>query len=320
MNTTTIIPAALRTLQIQSEAISQLAPFINDDFVKAVEKIAVNKGRFVVSGMGKSAIIAQKIVATLNSTGTPSLFMHAADAIHGDLGMIQQDDIVMIISKSGNSPEIKVLIPLVKGLSNLVIGMAGNTESFLATNCDILLNTTVLHEACPNNLAPTTSTTAQMVMGDALAVCLMELKGFNSSDFARFHPGGALGKKLSLRVADVMTSQRPFVTPDNNVKQAILQITKSRLGAAAVLDENENICGIVTDGDIRRMLEKYDEFSALQTKDIMSVNPKQINRDALAAEALELMRNNNINQLLVTDSEKFVGVIHIQELLREGII
>lgn len=320
MNTTTIIPAALRTLQIQSEAISQLAPFINDDFVMAVEKIAVNKGRFVVSGIGKSAIIAQKIVATLNSTGTPSLYMHAADAIHGDLGMIQQDDIVMIISKSGNSPEIKVLIPLVKGLSNLVIGMAGNTSSFLATNCDILLNTTVLHEACPNNLAPTTSTTAQMVMGDALAVCLMELKGFNSSDFARFHPGGALGKKLYLRVADVMTSQRPFVTPDNNVKQAILQITKSRLGAAAVLDENENICGIVTDGDIRRMLEKYDEFSALQTKDIMSVNPKQINHDALAAEALELMRNNNINQLLVTDSNKFIGVIHIQELLREGII
>jgi len=320
MNTTTIIPAALRTLQIQSEAISQLAPFINDDFVKAVEKIAVNKGRFVVSGIGKSAIIAQKIVATLNSTGTPSLYMHAADAIHGDLGMIQQDDIVMIISKSGNSPEIKVLIPLVKGLSNLVIGMAGNTESFLATNCDILINTTILHEACPNNLAPTTSTTAQMVMGDALAVCLMELKGFNSSDFARFHPGGALGKKLYLRVADVMTSQRPFVTSDNNVKQAILQITKSRLGAAAVLDENENICGIVTDGDIRRMLEKYDEFSSLKTKDIMSVNPKQINQDALAAEALELMRNNNINQLLVTDSNKFIGVIHIQELLREGII
>jgi arabinose-5-phosphate isomerase len=198
--------------------------------------------------------------------------------------------------------------------------MAGNTSSFLATNCDILLNTTVLHEACPNNLAPTTSTTAQMVMGDALAVCLMELKGFNSSDFARFHPGGALGKKLYLRVADVMTSQRPFVTPDNNVKQAILQITKSRLGAAAVLDENENICGIVTDGDIRRMLEKYDEFSDLKTKDIMSVNPKQINHDALAAEALELMRNNNINQLLVTDSNKFIGIIHIQELLREGII
>lgn len=320
MNTTTIIPAALRTLQIQSEAINQLAPFINDDFVNAVEKIAVNKGRFVVSGIGKSAIIAQKIVATLNSTGTPSLYMHAADAIHGDLGMIQEDDIVMIISKSGNSPEIKVLIPLVKGLSNLVIGMAGNTSSFLATHCDILLNTTVLHEACPNNLAPTTSTTAQMVMGDALAVCLMELKGFNSSDFARFHPGGALGKKLYLRVSDVMTSQRPYVTPENNVKQAILQITKSRLGAAAVLDVNETICGIVTDGDIRRMLEKYDEFSSLKINDIMSINPKQINHDALAAEALELMRSNNINQLLVTDSNKYVGVVHIQELLREGII
>jgi len=320
MNTSTIIPAALRTIKMQSEAVSQLADFINDDFVKAVEKIAMNKGRLVVSGIGKSAIVAQKIVATLNSTGTPSLFMHAADAIHGDLGMIQSDDIVMVISKSGDSPEIKVLIPLVKGFGNLIIGMAGNTTSFLATNANLLLNTTVFHEACPNYLAPTTSTTAQMVMGDALAVCLMELKGFNSSDFAKFHPGGTLGKKLYLRVADVMTFQRPFVRPDNGVKQAIMEITKSRLGAAAVLDENDNICGIVTDGDIRRMLEKNDEFSKLETKDIMSLHPKQISMDALAAEALDLMRKNNINQLLVTDSNQYKGIIHIQELIREGII
>ena len=320
MNKENIIPGALRTIQLQSESISNLAAFINEDFVTSVERIAINSGRLVVSGIGKSAIISQKIVATLNSTGTPSLFMHAADAIHGDLGMIQKDDIVLIISKSGDSPEIKLLIPLVKGFGNLIIGMAGNTQSFLATNCDLLLNTTILQEACPNKLAPTTSTTAQMVMGDALAVCLMELKGFNSADFARFHPGGTLGKKLYLRVSDVMTSQRPVVSPDNDVKQAILQITKSRLGAAAVLDDNEMICGIVTDGDIRRMLEKYDDFSLLKTKDIMSKNPKQINSDALAAEALELMRNNNINQLLVADSNKYIGVIHIQELIREGII
>lgn len=320
MNTSIIIPAALRTIQLQSEAIARLDAFINDDFVKSVEKIALNNGRLVVSGIGKSAIVAQKIVATLNSTGTPSLFMHAADAIHGDLGMIQKDDIVLIISKSGDSPEIKLLIPLVKGFGNTVIGMAGNNSSYLATNCDLLLNTTVTHEACPNNLAPTTSTTAQMVMGDALAVCLMELKGFNSADFARFHPGGTLGKKLYLRVKNVISNQRPFVAPESDVKQAILQITKSRLGAAAVLDEHENICGIVTDGDIRRMLEKNDDFTSLKTKDIMSMHPKQIDVEALAAEALEMMRKNNINQLLVTDSNKYIGVIHIQELIREGII
>ena len=320
MKSEIIIPTALRTLQLQADSIRDLAAFINEDFVKAVERVAVNSGRLVVSGIGKSAIIAQKIVATLNSTGTPSIYMHAADAIHGDLGMIQKDDIVLVISKSGDSPEIKVLLPLVKGFGNLIIGMTGNIQSFLANNCDILLNTTVLHEACPNNLAPTTSTTAQMVMGDALAVCLMELKGFNSQDFAKFHPGGTLGKKLYLRVVDILAPQRPCVQLDSSVKEVIVEITKNRLGATAVVDNNNQICGIVTDGDLRRMLEKSDSFSMFTAKDIMSKSPKLIASDSLAAEAFELMRKNNINQLLVTDNDSYVGVVHIQDLIREGII
>ena len=320
MKSEIIIPTALRTLQLQADSIRYLAAFINEDFVKAVERVAVNSGRLVVSGIGKSAIIAQKIVATLNSTGTPSIYMHAADAIHGDLGMIQKDDIVLVISKSGDSPEIKVLLPLVKGFGNLIIGMTGNIQSFLANNCDILLNTTVQHEACPNNLAPTTSTTAQMVMGDALAVCLMELKGFNSQDFAKFHPGGTLGKKLYLRVVDILAPQRPCVQLDSSVKEVIVEITKNRLGATAVVDNNNQICGIVTDGDLRRMLEKSDSFSMFTAKDIMSKLPKQIASDSLAAEAFELMRKNNINQLLVTENDSYVGVVHIQDLIREGII
>ena len=320
MKSEIIIPTALRTLQLQADSIRDLAAFINEDFVKAVERVAVNSGRLVVSGIGKSAIIAQKIVATLNSTGTPSIYMHAADAIHGDLGMIQKDDIVLVISKSGDSPEIKVLLPLVKGFGNLIIGMTGNIQSFLANNCDILLNTTVLHEACPNNLAPTTSTTAQMVMGDALAVCLMELKGFNSQDFAKFHPGGTLGKKLYLRVVDILAPQRPCVQLDSSVKEVIVEITKNRLGATAVVDNNNQICGIVTDGDLRRMLEKSDSFSMFTAKDIMSKTPKLIASDSLAAEAFELMRKNNINQLLVTENDSYVGVVHIQDLIREGII
>ena len=320
MKSEIIIPTALRTLQLQADSIRDLAAFINEDFVKAVERVAVNSGRLVVSGIGKSAIIAQKIVATLNSTGTPSIYMHAADAIHGDLGMIQKDDIVLVISKSGDSPEIKVLLPLVKGFGNLIIGMTGNLQSFLANNCDILLNTTVQHEACPNNLAPTTSTTAQMVMGDALAVCLMELKGFNSQDFAKFHPGGTLGKKLYLRVIDILAPQRPCVQLDSSVKEVIVEITKNRLGATAVVDNSNQICGIVTDGDLRRMLEKSDSFSMFTAKDIMSKTPKQIASDSLAAEAFELMRKNNINQLLVTENDSYVGVVHIQDLIREGII
>jgi arabinose-5-phosphate isomerase len=321
MKSEIIIPVALRTLELQATSISNLSAFINADFVKAVEQIAFCIGRLVVSGIGKSAIIAQKIVATLNSTGTASLFMHAADAIHGDLGMIQKEDMVLLISKSGDSPEIKVLIPLLKNFGNTLIGMAGNDQSYLAKNCDILLNTTVLQEACPNNLAPTTSTTAQMVMGDALAVCLMEMKGFNSGDFAKFHPGGTLGKKLYLRVSDLLISnQEPAVGPEASIKEVIVEITKNRLGAAAVLDEKGNISGIITDGDLRRMLEKSDSVKELKAKDIMSHSPKRIASDAMAAEALDIMRNKNINQLLVTDQGRYKGIVHIQDLIREGII
>ncbi len=321
MKSETIIPTALSTLQLQATAIHELAAYINADFVKAVEKIAYSKGRLVVSGIGKSAIIAQKIVATFNSTGTPSVFMHAADAIHGDLGIIQKEDIVLLISKSGDSPEIKVLIPLLKGFGNTLIGMAGNNQSYLATHCDILLNTTVSQEACPNNLAPTTSTTAQMVMGDALAVCLMEIKGFNKEDFAKFHPGGALGKKLYLRVIELLAKQEPpLVNPTASIKEVIIEITKKRLGTVAVVSLSNEIIGIITDGDIRRMLEKNNSLDGLTAKDIMSASPKLISSDALAAEALELMRNNHINQLLVTEQGKYIGVVHIQDIIREGII
>ena len=321
MNSEIIIPVALRTLQLQAASINDLQAFIDADFVKAVEKIAYCKGRLVVSGIGKSAIIAQKIVATLNSTGTAAMFMHAADAIHGDLGMIREDDIVMLISKSGDSPEIKVLVPLLRNFGNTLIGMAGNIKSYLATNCDILLNTTVLQEACPNNLAPTTSTTAQLVMGDALAVCLMEMKGFNSDDFAKFHPGGTLGKKLYLRVSDlILQNPKPSVQPTTPVKQVIMEITRNRLGAAAVLDEAGKITGIVTDGDLRRMLERSESMDVLTAKDIMSSAPKSITSDALAVEALELMRSKNISQLLVTDHEQYAGIIHLHDLIREGII
>jgi len=321
MNNESIIPVALRTIELQAASISGLANFINDDFVKSVECIVVCKGRVVVSGIGKSAIIAQKIVATLNSTGTPSIFMHAADAIHGDLGMIQKEDIVLLISKSGDSPEIKVLIPLVKNFGNILIGMAGNINSYMAQHCDLILNTTIQQEACPHNLAPTTSTTAQMVMGDALAVCLMEMKGFNSDHFAKFHPGGTLGKKLYLRVADiVIKNQRPAVMPGATVKEVIVEMTKSRLGATAVVDDDNYILGIITDGDLRRMLEKNDSVNILKAKDIMSASPKYIVTDALAAEALDLMGKHNINQLLITKNEKYAGIIHLQDLVREGII
>ncbi len=321
MNSEIIIPVALHTLELQAASINDLKAFIDADFVKAVEQIAYCKGRLIVSGIGKSAIIAQKIVATLNSTGTASMFMHAADAIHGDLGMIQKEDILLLISKSGDSPEIKVLVPLLKNFGNTLIGMVGNTQSFLAKHSNIFLNTTVLQEACPNNLAPTTSTTAQMVMGDALAVCLMELKGFKSADFAKFHPGGTLGKKLYLRVSDlIIHNQKPAVKPQASIKEVIMEITKNRLGAAAVITEDERVTGVITDGDLRRMLEKNNSVNILQAKDIMSADPKSIASDALAAEALEIMRSKNISQLLVTENDKYAGIVHLHDLIREGII
>lgn len=316
-----ITESAARTVKMQADAVLQLANYIDNNMVKAVEVILASKGRLVISGIGKSAVIAQKIVATMNSTGTPALFMHAADAIHGDLGMIQQDDVVMIISKSGDSPEIKVLAPLIKNFGNTVIGMVGNTDSYLAKQSDIVLNTTVTQEACPNNLAPTTSTTAQMVMGDALAICLMEVKGFKADDFAKFHPGGVLGKKLYLKAGDLIKQHElPSVTAKDEIKNVIIEISKKRLGAAVVTDGNGGITGIITDGDVRRMFEKYDDFKGLQAKDIMTVSPKMIQSDKLAAEALEIMRKNNITQLIVVENDNYAGILHLHDLLREGII
>ena len=321
MNKEKIISVALRTIETETNAVSGLRQFINEDFVKATEQVAGSKGRLVVSGIGKSAIVAQKIVATLNSTGTPALFMHAADAIHGDLGMIQADDIVLLISKSGDSPEIKVLTPLVTNFGNTLIGMVGNMQSFLARHSDIVLNTTVEQEACPNNLAPTSSTTAQMVMGDALAVCLMEMKEFNSKDFARYHPGGTLGKRLYLRVEELASQNaKPRVLPTATLKEVIVEMTEKRLGATAVVEESGTIAGIITDGDLRRMLEKTDSIRDLKAKDIMSSHPKTIEADILAVLALEDMRRNDISQLLVEQEGKYAGIIHLHDLVKEGII
>ena len=321
MQKKSIKDTAKNTLLLEANSILELQAFINDQFEEIVTLIHNIKGRLVISGIGKSAIIAQKIVATLNSTGTPSIFMHAADAIHGDLGMIQKDDIILIISKSGESPEIKVLVTLIKNLGNMLIAMAGNTSSVLALEADYLLNTTVSVEACPNNLAPTSSTTAQLAMGDAVAICLMELKGFSSSDFAKFHPGGALGKKLYLRVSDLSKfNECPSVFESSSLKDVILEITKKRLGLTAVVDDNKNLSGVITDGDLRRMLEKGGDFEKTIAKDIMSTAPKTIDADALAVDALDKMRKNNITQLIVVNDETYAGVIHLHDLIREGLI
>lgn len=312
---------ALRTIQLESQSISGLAQFINSDFEKAVNAIADSKGRLVISGIGKSAVIAQKIVATFNSTGTPSIFMHAADAIHGDLGIVQQDDVVMIISKSGESPEIKVLVPLIKNFKNILIGMIGNIDSYLAKQSDIILNTTVEQEACPNNLAPTSSTTAQLVMGDALAICLMETKGFNSDDFAKFHPGGTLGKKLYLRVADLyIKNEQPKLLKEKSLKEVIVEISSKRLGATAVVDSDNNLLGIITDGDLRRMLEKSISLNGITAMDIMTTTPKTIGPEELAVVALDIMRKKSITQLAVIENGKYLGFIHLHDLIREGLI
>ncbi len=312
---------ALRTIKLEALSIEGLSKFINEDFEKALNAIFHCKGRTVVSGIGKSAIIAQKIVATLNSTGTPAVFLHAADAIHGDLGMVQQEDVIIIISKSGNSPEIKMLIPLLKNFGNIIIGMAGNMDSDLAKRSDIVLNTTVDQEACPNNLAPTTSTTAQMVMGDTLAVCLMEMKGFSSDDFAKFHPGGTLGKKLYLRVSDLFAdNEKPAVKANQSLREVIVEMTQKRLGITAVVDDASNLLGIVTDGDLRRMLEKTVSIEKVMAKDIMTANPKTIGPDELAIDALDLLRKNGITQLAVVEAGKYLGIVHLHDLIREGLI
>ncbi|MFD1614984.1 KpsF/GutQ family sugar-phosphate isomerase [Gelatiniphilus marinus] len=305
---------------MESKAISNLASLVTDDFAQAVKLIYNSKGRVIITGIGKSAIIANKIVATLNSTGTPAIFMHAADAIHGDLGLILKDDVVICISKSGNTPEIKVLVPLIKSAKNKMIAITGNTDSFLGQQADFVLNAYVEQEACPNNLAPTTSTTAQLVIGDALAVCLLELRGFSSNDFAKYHPGGALGKKLYLRVSDISSvNEKPQVMPNTSIKNIIIEITEKMLGVTAVV-ENGKIIGIITDGDLRRMLTKVNDFSALTAKDIMSPNPKHINVDAMAVDALEVMETNGISQLLVEDNGLYAGVVHLHDLIKEGIL
>jgi len=319
-NTTTILNLAKKTIETESEAIGNLANLLNDDFANTVKCILNSKGRVVITGIGKSAIIATKIVATLNSTGTPAIFMHAGDAIHGDLGTIQEDDVVICISKSGSTPEIKMLVPLIKRGNNVLIGLTGNVESFLAQQADFVLNTYVEKEACPNNLAPTTSTSAQLVMGDALAICLLELKGFSSKDFAKYHPGGALGKRLYLTVDDIVqTNMKPQVDLDTDIRKVIVEISEKMLGVSAVI-ENNKIVGVVTDGDIRRMLNKYENINGLTAKDIMTSNPKTIQVDKLAIEALELMQDNGISQLLAVKNEEYKGVVHLHNLINEGIL
>ncbi|MEO6549056.1 MAG: KpsF/GutQ family sugar-phosphate isomerase [Ferruginibacter sp.] len=316
-----IIQTAIRTIQMEAASISKLQDFINTDFEKALNTIVASKGRLIVSGIGKSAIIAQKIVATLNSTGSAAVFMHAADAIHGDLGMVQQDDIIIVVSKSGDSPEIKVLVPLIKNFGNTLIGIVGNMASFLAKQSDFVLNTTVDQEACPNNLAPTSSTTAQMVMGDALAVCLMELKGFDSTDFAKFHPGGALGKRLYLRVATLAAqNEKPCVGAGASIREVIVEMTKKRLGVTAVVDNSHIVEGIITDGDLRRMLEREQNLESLTAKDIMTAMPVKVASDMLAVDALEIMKIKDINQLVVVEANIYKGIIHLHDIIKEGII
>ena len=315
-----IIEAAKRSISEQGDAIKNIVNFLDDSFAEAVELILKSNGRIIITGIGKSAIIANKIVATLNSTGTPSIFMHAADAIHGDLGLVQKKDIIICISKSGNTPEIKVLVPLLKRAGNPLIAITGNKNSFLGEESDFVFNSYVDKEVCPNNLAPTTSTTAQLVIGDALAVCLLQMKDFSSDDFAKYHPGGALGKKLFLTVRDLaMKNEKPNVGLKSNIKDVIIEISEKRLGVSAVIEQNK-IKGIITDGDLRRMLAKTENFTNLSAIDIMTKNPKSIDINAMAVDAMQLMEKHQITQRLVTDNEMYAGVIHLHDLMKEGIL
>lgn len=320
-NTSSILAKAKETILLESTSIANLVDLLDMSFVNAVNYILNANGRVIVTGIGKSANIATKIVATFNSTGTPAVFMHAADAIHGDLGNVQQNDVVICISKSGNTPEIKVLVPLIKNYGNKIVAITGNKDSFLGKNADFVLNTYVEKEACPNNLAPTTSTTAQLVMGDALAVCLLSLKDFTSKDFAKYHPGGALGKRLYLKVSDLIKNNLlPKVSSQDKITKVIVEISEKRLGVTAVVSEENKIEGIITDGDIRRMLSKTTKIDELSAAEIMSINPKAINVNAMAVEALEALENNSITQILVTDNnDDYVGVVHLHDLIKEGI-
>jgi len=319
-NSTEIKQIAKETLAIERDSIDALIDKIDDDFSSVVELIYSCNGRVVVSGIGKSAIIAQKMVATFNSTGTPALFMHAADAIHGDLGMVQENDPVILISKSGDTPEVKVLVPLVKKMGNKLIALTGNMKSYLGEQADYRLSCHVEQEACPNNLAPTNSTTAQMVMGDALAVSLIKCRDFGSGDFAKYHPGGALGKKLYLRVSDlIVQNEQPEVNSEADLKEVIVEISSKRLGVTAVVD-NGTLQGVITDGDLRRMLSKGADISSVKAKDIMTANPKSISSETMAVKAVEVMKNSSISQLLVVDEGKYVGVLHFHDLFKEGLI
>ena len=311
---------ATATIDNEVNAIKGLRKSINEAFVSTVERIIASDGRVIVTGIGKSANIAQKIVSTLNSTGTPSIFMHAADAVHGDLGIIREDDIIICLSKSGETPEIKVLVPLLKNRGNLLVAMVGNTSSYLASQAELILDTTVEKEACPNNLAPTASTTAQLVMGDALAMALLSCRGFTADDFARFHPGGSLGKRMYLKVSDVYKqNEKPEVNPGDDLKAVIMEISSKRLGAAAVTEGNK-LCGIITDGDLRRMLETAGEIKALTAADIMTADPRTIDENELVVNALEIMRENKITQLPVMKDGTYVGVIHMHDIIKEGVI
>ena len=312
---------AVSVIDKEARAVEKLKPYINDEFVAILNLIYSSKGRLIITGIGKSAIIGNKIVATLNSTGTPSIFMHAADAIHGDLGIVQQDDVVLCISKSGNTPEIKVLVPLIRRMGTKLIAMVSNTESYLALHSDYVIRATVDEEACPNNLAPTSSTTTQLVMGDALAVCLLKMRGFSPEDFAKYHPGGSLGKRLYLTVDDVYDKElRPWVSPDETIQTTIINISQNRLGATVVLDKDEKLLGIITDGDVRRMVEKGKPLDSLVAMDIMSRNPKVVEKKELAVNAFSIMEKNKITSVIVLDEGKYVGLIHIHDVLREGIV
>jgi len=316
----TIKESAARTINMEADAIKQLGNLLDEHFEKAILALSNSKGRIIISGIGKSAVIAQKIVATLNSTGSPAIFLHAADAIHGDIGMMQQEDIVIVISKSGESPEIKILVPLIKNFKNMLVAIVGNTSSYLAKKADFIINATVDQEACPNNLAPTTSTTAQLVIGDAIAICLMEQRGFEVSDFAKLHPGGALGKKLYMRVHDLyVDNEKPQVKPTQSLKEVIVEMTKKRLGVTAVTDDEGYLLGIITDGDLRRMLEK-NGLDFIQAKDIMTKNPKTIGPSEMAVNALDLMRQNEIVHLAVIENKKYLGIIHLHDLVKEGLL
>jgi arabinose-5-phosphate isomerase len=311
---------AKNTIIKEAKAVEKLASFVDDDFSDVIELIFNSKGRVIISGIGKSAIIANKMVATLNSTGTPSIFLHAADAIHGDLGLVLEDDVVIVLSKSGNTPEIKVLVPLIKNFGNKLIAIVSNTDSFLAKQADYILKATVDKEACPNNLAPTASTTAQLVIGDALAMTLLECRGFTSDDFAKFHPGGALGKQLYLKVSDIFyNNEKPVVNVSTKINEVILEISSKRLGATAVINSENKLVGVITDGDIRRMLQNQLQFDLLCAEDIMSENPKTIDKDMLAINAFNLMEENKITQLIISEDGTYLGMIHLHDLLREGI-